>query len=277
MIEKKKLSTRLAITEIIVGLIVLVDVLFFRDVRNIFSSVLIVAGIISFLPIALFKYYENWKVRQLEDVFPQFMHDLVESVRSGMTLPQAIDLISKNDYGDLTPLVKKLNAQLNWGIPFEKAFKNFAKNTKSKLISRISSTILESHKFGGNLTDIFEAISETSVTVERLREERKLYMNSQILTGYVIFFIFLIVIIALQKFFIPSLTTVSAGEVVSKVPEEIVTEYKIMFRNMILLHGFFAGLVIGKMAEGVVEAGIKHSFILMVIGFVTYTVVSTFI
>jgi len=49
MIEKKKLSTILAITEIIVGLIVLVDVLFFRDVQNIFSSVLIVAGIISFL------------------------------------------------------------------------------------------------------------------------------------------------------------------------------------------------------------------------------------
>jgi len=271
---EKRLMTIAIINGIIVGMIILFDFLFLRDVSTLFSSVLIIAVIMFIAPIALIRYYEISKIKALENFFPQFMRDLVESVRSGMTLPQAIDSVSENEYGNLSYYVKKLNAQLNWGIPFEKALMNFAKGTRSKLIGRIASTIIESHRFGGNITTVFEAISSTSIEIERLREERRLYINSQLITGYVIFFVFLVVIIGLQKFLVPTLTEVAVEEIttVPETEQEMVGEYAGIFRNLIILQGLFAGLVIGKMAEGVIAGGIKHSLFLVIIGMIIHTI-----
>jgi len=187
-----------------------------------------------------------------------------------MTLPQAVKSVSKNDYGHLSPYIKKLDAQLDWGIPFDNALLKFSKITGSKLIGRVTSTIIESHRFGGNLTDIFESISSTSIEIERLREERKLYINSQLITGYVIFFVFLLVIIGLQRFLVPSLTDVTVGELTA-TPEEIQVQYSEIFRNLVILQGLFAGLVIGKMSEGAIVGGIKHSLFLVIIGTIIQT------
>lgn len=269
----KRMKKMLIINVSVIALIMIFSFVFLRDITNLFSSIMIIAGIMAVVPIALMRYSEIAKIRALEDSFPQFMRDLVESVRAGMDLPLAIDSVSTNDYGKLNPFIKRLNAQLQWGIPFDKAFLKFTRGTKSTLIGRIGSTIIESHRFGGNLTDVFEAISTTTVEIERLREERKLYINSQLMSGYIIFFVFLGVIIGLQKFLVPTLSNISVKELsLGQSAGLMADEYKSIFRNLIILQGLFAGLVIGKMSEGSVSAGIKHSLFLLIIGIVAFTI-----
>jgi hypothetical protein len=41
----------------------------------------------------------------------------------------------------------------------------------------------------------------------------------------------------------------------------------IQFLYLLVAQGFFAGLVIGKLGEGSIKAGVKHSFILMIASF----------
>ncbi|MCX8179559.1 MAG: type II secretion system F family protein [Candidatus Aenigmarchaeota archaeon] len=254
-------------------LLVIMSYFVFREYTQIFSTILIVAVVVAAAPIIIFKYAESVKIKSLEDQFPQFMNDIVEAVRSGMSLPQAINLVSKNDYGNLTYYVRKLNAQLEWGIPFTKAFSRFAKSTKSKVIARIAATIIESHEYGGDLTDVFETISNTTVEIERLREERKLFLNSQIVSGYIIFFVFLAVMIGLQKYLVPTLTEISVRQLVAAEKIEnkkLEMEYKSIFRNLIIIQGLFAGLTIGKMSEGELINGVKHSLFMMVFGIIIF-------
>ena len=270
-----KTLTILGISGVVALLVFGFTYFFLRDTPVLFSTLTIVAGIILFMPLGLVKYAEHQTVKQIEEGFPQFMNDLVESVRSGMTLPQAIKGLAENEYGALTLYVKKLSAQLEWGVSFSKAFMNFTKSTKSRLIARIGSTIIESHEFGGNLTDVFESISQSTMEIEKLREERKLYLNSQLISGYIIFFVFLIVLIGLQKFLVPALADIQPiAEENSVQPvssNQLANEYKTIFRNLIILQGIFAGLVIGKMAEGAVAAGFKHSGIMIISGILIFT------
>jgi len=269
---EKRMMLLLVANGIFVALIIALDFMYLSDVPNLFSSVIVFAIIIFIVPIAILRYFELSKVRELEDSFPQFMRDLVESVRSGMTLPQAIEAVAQNDYGRLSFFIKRLSAQLSWGIPFSKALLQFSRSSKSKLIGRIASTIIESHRYGGNLTEIFEAISETTVEVERLREERKLYLNSQLMSGYIIFFVFIAVIIGLQKFLVPTLSQISVQKLGMAVgAADIEQQYEAIFRNLIIIQSIFAGLVIGKMAEGAVAGGIKHSMFMLIAGMVIYT------
>jgi flagellar protein FlaJ len=273
---EKNLKRIMTIDGIIVAIILFLDFLFMKQVGDLFSTIIIISIIIFFVPIAIVRYLDSWKIKILEDFFPQFMHDLVEGVRSGMSLPQALDAIANNDYGQLSHHIKRLNAQLNWGIPFEKVFLKFSRGTKSKLIGRISSTIIESHRFGGNITEIFEAISSATVEIERLRAERKMFINSQLVTGYIIFFVFLMVIIGLQRFLVPTMTNVSIGDLTPNTLANIKSEYNSMFRNLIIIQGVFAGLVIGKMSEGNVASGIKHSMFMMIAGILVYSLAALF-
>lgn len=238
----------------------------------------LIGAVVIAMPLVIIKYFENRRVKEMEGNFPVFLQDFVEAVRGGMALPQAFKTISVNQYGMLTPLVKKMSAQLDWGIPAEVVLLNFAKETKSRLISRIVSTVMESHKFGGKLLETFEALSGTAIEIERLRAERRLFLNSQIITGYIIFFVFLAVIIGLEKYLVPSLgqvsaqslTQISAGEAASQ--SDLAKEYSELFRNLILLQGLFAGLTVGKMSEGVVVAGVKHSIFMMITGILVFLI-----
>jgi flagellar protein FlaJ len=109
------------------------------------------------------------------------------------------------------------------------------------------------------------------VEVQRLKAERVMYLYSQVTTGYIIFFVFLGVMIAMGKFLIPSLGTISVEGVTSAPKENLVNEYKNLFRNLILIQGLFAGLSVGKMAEGKIISGVKHSLIMMIVGLVVFT------
>jgi hypothetical protein len=44
------------------------------------------------------------------------------------------------------------------------------------------------------------------------------------------------------------------------------------FLYLILVQGFFTGLTIGKLAEGNIKAGVKHSFALTVLSFMISTI-----
>jgi flagellar protein FlaJ len=253
--------------------ILIINFLFLREIQNIYSTINILAIIMLVLPIVLLQYLKYRKLKIVEAMFPTFLRDFIELMRGGMTIEQAMKNLRKNDYKELNLYVKKMAAQLDWGIPVEKVLLNFAKSTKSKMIQRTISSLIESHRFGGNLTDTLEALNNASVEVQRLKAERVMYLYSQVTTGYIIFFVFLAVMIAIGKFLIPSLTTVSVQGITNVPKESLVMEYKDLFRNLILIQGAFAGLAVGKMAEGKLISGVKHSLIMIVVGLIIFTLV----
>ncbi len=257
----------------------LFNYLYLSKVTGYAITMYLIGGVFVAMPLVLVKYFETRRVKEMEKNFPVFLQDFVETIRGGMTLPQAFKTISVNEYGVLSPLVKKMSAQLEWGIPVDTVLLKFSDETKSKLISRIVSTVMESHKFGGKLIETFEALSGTAIEVERLRAERRLFLNSQVITGYIIFFVFLAVIIGLEKYLVPSLgqvsaqslTQVSAGGTAAS-QANLSKEYSELFRNLILMQGLFAGLTVGKMSEGAVVSGIKHSVFMMVSGMLVFLI-----
>lgn len=270
----RKILSILVLNSVLATALFTINWLYLKGLPSVFSSINVLSCFILLFPIILIQYNKYKKKKELEETFPVFLRDFVESVRGGMTVPQAFHSVSKNDYKTLSPYVEKIAAQLEWGIPADKVLLNFSKSVKSKIIGRVISSVIESHRYGGNLADTFEALSNTAIEVDRLREERKLYLQSQMITGYIIFFVFLAVILGLERFLVPSLTqTQPMGISGVQTPQQnLAEEYRAIFRNLILMQGLFAGLSVGKMAEGAIIAGIKHSLFMMFVGGVVFLV-----
>jgi len=237
----------------------------------------VISTIITFLsvfilatPLVVYYYREYTTRKHIEEYFPVFLRDFVEAVRGGLTIPMAFKSVSKNDYKELTPFIKKIAARLEWGVPIDDALLSFGKEVKSKMISRIVASVVEAHKFGGNIADTFQSLSNVAIEIDRLRKERISYLQSQVITGYIIFFVFLGVIIGIERFLLPGLSQASNIALTStgsqQAPMDLGPFFKNIFRDLIIIQGIFSGLAVGKLGEGSLTAGLKHSFFMSFIG-----------
>ena len=248
--------------------IVIASFLYFRAHEQLFTILNLVGAMLAIGPSTVIKYREFRTLKQIESTFPQFLNDIVESVNAGQTLPQAIKSASHNEYGPLSPYVRKMAAQIDWGVPFEKILNSFVDSVQSKLLRRTVTTIIETHRSGGNISDVLKAVSESIVEIDKIREERKAHVYSQMITGYTIFFIFLGVIVGMQKFLIPTLllTGETGVDIGIANTEGLVGRYQFLFQNLIIIQTLFSGLAIGKMSEGSMVAGLKHIVVLGAVG-----------
>jgi flagellar protein FlaJ len=207
----------------------------------------------------LYRYSHYTKLKKIETMFPTFLSDVTKNINTGMTLPQAMRTVSAVDYSVLSPYVKEMNAKINWGIPFEKVLLGFAKKTESKSLKRTIWTIIEAHRSGGTINTVLEAVSQSLKEMEKIKKERSTSIYSQMITGYLVYVVFLCVMIGMSKFLMPSIQI-----------ESNQSPFTELFRNMAIIQGLFAGLAIGKMSEGTLLAGIKHSLIMVTIGIAAF-------
>ena len=96
-----------------------------------------------------------------------------------------------------------------------------------------------------------------------MEKQRRAQTRPYIIIIYVALFVFLFTIILLFKTFYSGGTGVSLMSESSSSPEAMAR----IFVHMTLVQGFFGGLAAGKMGEGSIGAGLKHSLIMMLVGY----------
>jgi flagellar protein FlaJ len=214
--------------------------------------------------------------REKDEMFLEFARNLVENVKAGTPISKSILNIRKKDYGKLNPHINKLANQIALGIPVKSALETFARDIESKTVIRAVTIISEAEKAGGKIDDILEAVAKSVSQVEKLKKERRAAMYALMVQGYIIFFIFIIIMLVMQFNILPIATGLgggmgSGGEGIpgfnmgSNGSIATTDQLTRPFLWLLITQGFFAGLVIGKLAEGKMISGLKHSFILVAV------------
>ena len=258
---------------VILGLgVIAVNFVLFADVPLLFEMVNLVGGLVAVVPSLLLFYSRFREKKEMEEQFLVFVGDLTQAINSGMTLPLALQSVGQKEYRALSTYVQSLAAQVDWGIPFQKALTIFAQKTKSLSIRRAVETIVQTYKVGGKIADTLNAISESLLTLEKIRKERSVSVHSQIITSYIIYFVFILILVILQIFLIPSLLPSSLQGLGGTTITPLQEVFSQSFINFIIIQGLFAGLATGKMAEGSIVAGFKHSLLLIVIGYTIFSI-----
>lgn len=227
------------------------------------------ALIVFLVPPTIYRYVKYLEIKSIEENFPNFLRNIVEGLRSGMDLHSSIVYASRSHYGRLDPHIKKLVTEMSWGIPFNRAMENFSDRINNPLINRIILTVLEAYRSGGNLADVLESVTAFTFEIDRIKKERSANIHGQMIQGYFIFIIFIGVMIGMKKFLIPALlSSESEGAITIDT-----TLYNSLFTHLVIIQGIFAGLSMGKLAEGKISAGLRHSIIMSLIGYISLTVI----
>jgi flagellar protein FlaJ len=242
------------------------------------DDVIVAAIFIAIVPLAVLDFREGRRINSLETALPNFFRDVAGMNESGMTLPNAVNIVAKGEYGTLTPFIRKLNNELSWNVPFIEAVYRFGTRLGTPLAERSVDLIAKASKAGGDVSEVLRAAAKDSFEYINLSTERRNNMLIYVIIVVMSFFVFLFVIGVLTSTFLS--TMAEAGAAVTASSGAIATGafgsgvdmffYTRLFSHAGMIQAFFSGLVAGQMGEGRAMAGLKYSAVMLLVAWIAF-------
>ncbi|MCD6480933.1 MAG: type II secretion system F family protein [Thermoplasmata archaeon] len=222
-----------------------------------------------------FGFYEASRYRKMnliEERFPEFLRDLAESRKAGMTMARAVEMAARGDYGYLTPYIRKMAVQISWGLPFSEALKRFGDAINTPLVQRTTTMVVKASEAGGKVADVIEAAAKNVREIKILQAERRTEMKMYLMIIYVSFFVFLSVIMALSSMFLPKLyeAAQSAGGLIGGSAGLTLKEYNFIYISTAISQAIGSGIVAGALSEGKMLAGLRHGTIMIIVTYIVF-------
>jgi flagellar protein FlaJ len=219
-------------------------------------------------------------IREIETRLPDFLRDVAEAGRFGMTLADSIVVASTGRYGRLTPEIKKMSAQIEWGVPASEAIRLFSERVKTPLVVRMASIIRKANDAGGNVADVLTMVSHDAKEAILTQEERNVTMSTYVMVVYISFFVFIATILILNMQFLPKME--EAGTTVNEAAQDmgiteipgvnikiaVIDQVSFVFLLAVIVHAVGDGLLAGVIQKGSIPIGMRHSSIMLLSGFI---------
>jgi len=281
--EKSDLTKTMLIDGIVIGAIFLV--IGFLDAIGGLETPLnwidyVALGLMGFSgPYGFYTTYKHKKIHNIEARLPDFLRDVAEAGRFGMTLAEAIKVSSRGRYGPLTPEIQRMAAQIEWGVPAAEALKLFAERVNTPLVNRMISIIIKANDAGGSVADVLTMVAHDARESMLDQSERSLEMSTYTVVIYVAFAVFLATIFILNATFLPKMAEagaqVSAGAAAAGITNmpatiktEVIPQIQLIFVISVVIHAFGDGILAGVLQDGRIANGLRHSFIMLLLGLI---------
>lgn len=209
-----------------------------------------------------------------EDAVPHFIREITESHKIGLSPEKSIIQATKRkDYGSFSKYLELMRSQIEWGIPIRKTFANIRRDIKSWFVTLNFAMMIETIEIGGNSTESLEILSEYS------EKEREVQINRRAtLKPYILLAVVWSVLISVTTNIV-SMTTMMMTKVASMDTSAVLSSSAIAMQKQmtifsvgIILQCWISGFFIGKISEGNLGAGFKHSALLATIAYLSLVI-----
>jgi len=243
----------------------------------------LILAILGFIgPYGFYLAKQQREIKQIERRLPDFLRDVAEAGRFGMTLAEAIVVSSGGRYGKLTPEIKRMAAQITWGVPAAEALRLLAERVKTPMVQRVVAIVVKSSDAGGDVADVLTMVSHDTKENQLTLDERRIAMSTYIAVIYISFLVFLVTIWILNVTFLPKMleasgALTSTGNVVESplaadLPN-VVYSIRIAFFIACIVHALGDGILAGVLDTGKIPNGLRHSCIMLMIALLAFLII----
>src|SRR5208282_2236163 len=214
------------------------------------------------------------RISKVEERLPDFLRDVAEAGRFGMTLPDAIVVASTGRYGLLTDEIKKMASQIEWGVPVAQALDLFEKRVPTPLVQRVVSIVTRANEAGGNVADVLTMVAHDTRESQLAQQSRQISMLTYVTVIYISFFVFLVTIYIMAAIFLPQMITAGQGVATSglsgqggvNLAFQFVPVLFLAFLVAVIVHAVGDGIMAGVLFTGRIAEGLQHATIMLAVG-----------
>ena len=239
----------------------------------------VIFGLVSLmLPYGLYGRRRDQIRARVEDKFPDFLRDLAEYWKGGLSMTVAIQTLAKGEYGNLNDEVNKMASQISWGISFGEVLDMFTERVTSPIVTRAVRMVDEANRAGGRISDILLAASFDAREIKALETERRQEVGSYVTVIYASFFVYLGIILVLAQTFIPAIVdsaaatgstgSMSIGNLTIREMNEV--WISTIFLYSLVVQGIGNGLAAGFMSNGRLYSAFNRASFLLLIGWFVF-------
>lgn len=225
--------------------------------------------IISVVPAAFVHSKVAGRKSSIERGIANFLRDLTEVRKTGLSPERCIETLSDRDYGAFSKELTKMSSDLSWGTPMRKVIMDFVHRTKSWMSQVVMFLLLEAIDVGGGTIAMIETLARFNNTTQEVEKEKRMNCRPYMLIPY--FAAILLVATTLMTLIFTTQTVSMAGPTAGNAPD--IGFLTLIFTVSVITHCYLIGLVAGKIAEESLAAGFKHSALLVIIAIVASKVV----
>jgi hypothetical protein len=238
------------------------------------EMVLIIGFFIGFGVFAVSVKMDRRRTDRYERAYSQLLFEMADAMRGGINPAKAIIEISKTDTSILSSFLQAAAKNIKAGRSFDDVLRMLAMPSRSHLIKRYTSLIVDATKIGGQISLVIHRAAMDMDDFIRIRAERRRQMKMQIFTIYLASFV-LLTILALLTDFASSISDFNLTvlmnfdlETATLAQETTGMSFTMLRRryfHLAIVNGIGSGLIIGNLVEGSTKEGLLHSLILAVI------------
>ncbi len=211
-------------------------------------------------------------MRKLEERIPDVFSELAMLNEAGLTILEGLRVLSQTEMGILTKEILTTRKEIEWGVLIPRAFIRFGIRVKSEILSKIVPVVVKALETAPTIKDAFYIVaryadSEVSFK-KRMRSNTFLY----VIIIYMCIAIFLVTsYMVITNFFKPFANVTGATSGFGGISVSLnIDEIKNSFFQIAMIVGVLSGLVAGQIGEGNVLLGLKHSYIFVIMTYVTF-------
>lgn len=226
-------------------------------------------------PVSFYLHLKSKEKKDMQERLPDFLIEVGDSLSSGMNTFEAIKVAEKGRYGKLNDEIRKMKAQLSWNLSVREVFVNFSERVKSGIIQRVVVTISEGLIMGGNTSKLFKAAAKEVNQVNNIEHQRKANMSIYMSVIIMCFFVFLAIILILEKTIFTSFFDLQEKQIlqignVIKISHVDPVLLKYALFSFVYVQAIGSGLLAGYMMDGKIASGVRYACVLALISFFVF-------
>jgi len=235
---------------------------------------IIFSVLIVLVPFVVFYELKARRIKQIEDMMPEFLKRLASINEAGISLTDAIAMTAQSKIGILRDEIKRVSEDISWGASTALALSKLEYRIHTDITTRIITLIIKASESTSDIRSVLTIASNNADIEKQLKNTRSNEMFVYVFIVYIAFFVFLFIVYVLGAFFLPAIPA-SIGETATDLPiiqGFDIEEYTTLFFHAAVIQGLCSGLVAGQMGSGSLSAGLKHSVIMMLISYGVFAI-----
>jgi len=240
------------------------------------NNALVMSILIVIIPPAFIEYNNSVWLREVDNNIPRLLRDLTESIRSGLSLFDALELAAEKDYGPITPHLEQAMVKFRLTSDLEGSLIWLGEKLVRPSAKRVVTILLEAYETGGRMIEVLETSVEMFTSLAEYKDEKDAQVGPYILLVYVGNIIFLGISWTIIVQFLGPLAKTSQDPLVAQsgmIRMLNIDYYKSILFWSAVIEGLMGGLVAGKIKDNRIGGGLIHSVILLLISVVFFNVI----
>ena len=216
---------------------------------------------------------ERRRTRGLGRATANFLRDLAEVRKTGLSPEKSIEMLAEREYGPLTPIIRRVAAALSIGVSVEEALRRALRGFKDWLLLANMRFLADSILVGGGTSETLDALARYAHSLVEIEEELKRRLRSYMYMPYMGAILVVVSSLLILGFTASTLLSTHAATAPGLAGAELIKRQLPKVALLLTVGGVFnswlMGLVAGKIQDSYLAAGFTHAIILSILSLLT--------